>query len=157
MAVFFNHAATQGTIQVILKHDDAVDCNDEQYAEYSKTLNEEYLNMKNPAEATRFVMKKTLKLKQTQAVRAKMMKFEDGKMQIDTTFMQDEIAAALTDIINPPSVPENYALKMKKNGDGTVDDDLMVKLIQIGAIENLYNVRSEYLKNEIGVDGLKNA
>jgi hypothetical protein len=156
MALFFNHAMTQGTMEVILKQDSAVDCSDEAYAEYCKTLDESMLGLKDPAEATRFVLKKTLNLKNTQAVRSKMMKYEGGEMKLDPTFIIDEVRASLVDIKNPASVPEEYALKMKKNGDGTVDDDLMVKLIQIGAVENLYNVRSEYLKSNAGVEHLKN-
>lgn len=143
MAVTIDNLMQDGTIDVIIRSDGALDVTDDEYADYTKTLDEGILKFKAGEEPTRWVMKKKMKYAHKLEVDNAKVKIDKGKVQLQLAFTAMEVAATLVDIKNPESVPPEKRLVLKKNGDGTVSDDFMGSLGDIP--QELYNVRSSYL------------
>lgn len=130
-------------ISVIVQADTSLDVSEEVYSEYLKNLDESILTFKDGEEPTRWIMKRTLPLKHATKIENSKVRYDkSGEIQIQLgNAVHDEIRAALKDIRNPDSVPEDKALKLKFTGDGFVRDDIFEKLVACGIVQNLYTAR----------------
>lgn len=125
--------------EVVLKIDSAIDsekCSSDDYNEYLKTGNEGLLHLKE--EATRFVMTKTLNYKNAKKIQRAQFSSNDGKPEFDFSSIMEEVRLSLVDIKNPASVPKEDHIEFKQHGEGGASDDLMAKLVAVGAVMDLW-------------------
>lgn len=125
--------------EVILKIDSAIDsekCSNDDYAEYLKNGNEALLHLKE--EATRFVLTKALNYKNAKKIQRAQFPTNDGKPEFDFSSIMEEVRLALVDIKNPASLPKEDHIEFKQHGEGGASDDLMAKLIAVGAVMDLW-------------------
>jgi len=135
------------TIKVIVKIDSAIQWPDsaeeadELWASYLKTNDESLLSFKEGEQPTRFVLRQVLNYDQLQKVKNQQMTMRDGKMEIQMSFVMEEVRQALVDIENPESTPLADRIIFKKEGDGGASKDIMTGLDAIGAVMDLYTAR----------------
>jgi len=142
MAVTLN---ARETFDVILSIDSALDMTEEDFAAYRETLDESLLKLKEGEFPTRFVMRKVLPFSLAKKVQNEQMITVDGKMQIQMSFMSEDVKASLVDIKNPPNVPEDQQIKFEKDKDGSASEKLMELLISSGIVQELYSARQSKL------------
>jgi hypothetical protein len=128
-----------GVIKVISSKDQSVCCDEDVYAEYQKTLNEDLLKM--DGEPTRFVLKKGLNYREQQVVKDAQVKMDGKKLQITLSYMMEEVRIALIDIENPENLPEDQKIKYKKTEDGKTDRELIAMLESAGIVTELFAAR----------------
>ena len=116
---------------------------EEEYEEYLKDLDESKLPV--VSEPTRFLMKKTLPYKDTKRVMNSQVSFDDGKPNVNVSFIMDEVRCALVGIEGPG------AETFKKDKDGYASMDIVNSLYNSGVLMDLYNGRRN-AAGEAGAD-----
>jgi len=153
MAIKIDHILGEGTIKVISRIDGALDCNEDQYAHYLETLDEEFLNFKDGEEPTRFVLRKTLPYKLGQKVKSQQIRMDKGEMFLNSSFIAEEVKYSLVDIENPSSVPPGSALKyegFKVDGLTVASDETMKLLSALEIVNDLYTARKNFVEHGSG-------
>jgi hypothetical protein len=133
------------TIRVALKIDSAIDLDDELYGKYLDTLDESLLNLKEGEEPTWFVMRKVLPFALSKKVQNEQTAMKDGEVQVNISFIGEEVRCALVDIINPASVPVDQHIIYAKEKDGGTSIALMEQLVAAGVVNDLYRARNAKL------------
>lgn len=148
MALELDHL--DGTFEVIVSKDKALDCTVEDYKNYLDTLDEKHLKFKAGQEPTRFVLKKQLDWKSGAALKKSMAKVTfDGQGQqteFNMAYQLEEIRYSLVDIKNPAGVPVEKQIKFVKDSDGYVSKDLVMKLDSIGAVSEMVVAKQAAVK-----------
>jgi len=135
------------TIKVIVKADSAIfwpesdEEKDEIWANYLKTLNEDLLLFKEGEKPTRFVMRKVLNYDQAQKVQNQQMTMKDGQIQVQMSFIMEEVRQSIVDIENPEYVPLPDRIQFKKDSDGGCSKEIVEGLHSIGVVMDLYTAR----------------
>lgn len=138
-----------GNIEVIVSADGALKSSKEQYIEYSKSLNESFLEFHEGMQPTKFVLRKSLDFKGVSAVKSKQIKMmADGQAQFDLSYILEEIRYALTDIKNPDNIPEEDKIKFVRDSDGYCSKELIAKLESVGAVQDMFACRQNLLQSE---------
>jgi len=145
MAVILN--SKRETFDVVLSIDSALDMTEDEFKIYSETLDESLLKFKEGELPTRFVMRKVLPFALAKKVQNEQMATVNGQMQVQLSFMCEEVRAALVDIKNPPNVPEDQQIKFEKEKDGGASEKLMELLISAGVVNELYTARQAKVGN----------
>ena len=149
MTFTVDNLVQDNTIKVILKSDPALDVTDEEFKEYSKTLDESKLKLLDGEQPTRWVMtthyKKYAHKQFVDAAKIKVDKSGEMSMLI-FEYMTREVRCTLTGIESPDSVPPEKRLesKIKFQGDGVLTEDFSLKLG--GLVIELFNVRQAYIE-----------
>jgi hypothetical protein len=154
MAVKLN-ALNEGTLDVVASCDGALDMTENEYQEYLKTLDKGLLRLKPGEEPTFFVLRKVLPYKLAQKIKSKQMTYADGDVFVGTNHISDEVKAALVDIKNPQSLPQDQWLKFRRDGEGGAMPDLMALLDAAGITADLYRARKYQMDRESGLGNLK--
>lgn len=135
--------------EVAIQRDTALDMTEDEFkayveSKYSKAL----LKMKPGQEPTLFVMRKVLPYELACKVQnAQAQITEKGKMNFQMSVMLEHVRAALIDIVNPPSVPADQAIKFVKASDGGADEELVAVLHAAGIIPELYMAHNSVTKD----------
>jgi hypothetical protein len=145
MAVILN--TKRETFDVILSVDSALDMTEEEFAVYRETIDESLLKFKEGEFPTRFVMRKVLPFSLAKKVQNEQMTTVNGQMQVQLSFMSEDVRASLVDIKNPPEVPEDQQIKFEKDKDGGASEKLMELLISAGVVQELYAARQAKLSS----------
>lgn len=141
---------SDGNIEVISKIDSALkDITDEQYSEYLKTLDESLLRFHDGEQPTRFIMRKVLPYGIGQKIKNQQMRMEKGEMQVQMGFINEEVRAALIDIKNPASVPEDQQLRFKRGSDGSASEELIALLDAAGIVSDLFAARKNVMDKSL--------
>ena len=135
-------------IEVIVKVDTAVKCDDEEYQQYIETGNEDFLKLEG--EPTRFVMKKNLSYQLAKKVKDSQVSFNKGEVGINFGYVYEEVRCALVDIKNPG----DDRLKFKKASDGACSEKIL-ELLGDGIIFNLNQRRQAALGGVENAETLK--
>jgi len=134
-------------IKVIVKADSAIkwpesaEESDELWAAYLKSNDESYLEFKEGEQPTRFVLRKVLNYDQFNKVQNHQMTMRDGKMEIQMSFVTEDVRQALVGIENPEMTPLADQIVFKKDGDGGASKDIMEGLNALGVVMDLYTAR----------------
>lgn len=139
MAVLLN--TKRETFDVILSFDTALDVTEEEFELYKETLNETHLRFKEGQNPTRFVLRQVLPFALAKKVQNDQITTVNGKMEVQLSFIPEEVKAALVDIKNPPELPEDQQIKFEKDKDGSASEKLMELLMAAGVVQELYNAR----------------
>jgi len=152
---------TKGSLKVIISRDSALDpsCFSEEvdgktaFEKYTSTLDEKFLKFREGKEPTRFHLRKVLDYKSQLHIRNMQISIEGtGKkmvQKVNFNFMVEEVRRSLVDIENPPGV--SNVLEYKKAADSYANEDLISFLDQLGVVQELYNIRLNFL-NQAGED-----
>jgi hypothetical protein len=133
-------------IQVIVSIDPAVNCSEDEYANYLDDLDEGRLNL-NGEEPTRFVLKKVLDYRSQEKISKGMVSanIADGRpsdMNLNVSGLP-ELRASLVDITNP-----GEGLEFRKDkDDNLVSRDLVALLNSVGAADELLVARRNAVKS----------
>jgi len=130
------------TFRVAVSFDTALDMTDEDYAKYTDTLDESLLKVKEGQEITWFVMRKVLPFALAKKVQSEQSSFKNGRQQMDTSYISEEVRCSLVDIINPASVPEDEKIIYKRESDQGTSELLMELLIATGIYMDLFRARN---------------
>jgi len=135
------------TIKVIVKVDSALkwpesaEESDELWAAYLKSNDESYLEFKEGEQPTRFVLRKVLNYDQAQKVQNQQMSMKDGQIQVQMSFIMEEVRQALVGIENPELTPLADQIVFKKDGDGGASKEIVEGLHALGVVMDLYTAR----------------
>lgn len=139
---FLINMDTAKTVSVIVSKDSSIKgVSDEVYEQYLKDLDESKLPINGPS--TKFVMKLTLPYKDTKRVMNSQVSFDDGKANVNISFILDEVRCALTGMEGPGSEA------FKKDKDGYASMEVVNALYNSGVLMDLYNAR----RNAAGESG----
>ena len=128
---------TEKTVSIIVSKDVSLKhVSEEDYEDYLEDLDESKLNLAEDATPTRFVLKKILPYKDTKRVMNSQMSFEDGKAQVNISFMMEEVRLALVGMEGPGA--ESFK---KDKDDGGADQGIVNALYNSGVLMDLYNGR----------------
>lgn len=130
-------------IKVIIKSDSAIKYDQKSYDEYLKTNDESLLTFVEGEHPTRFVMRKVLRYDQAQAVQNSQAKVIDGKVEVQISYMMEEVRQALVDVENPPGIPDSDKIEFSLDKDGAASKELIAGLAAIGAIPDLFAARNK--------------
>lgn len=134
-------------IKVVLRLDSAIiwpdstEESDEIWATYLKTNDEKVLSFKEGEQPTRFVLRKVLNFDQYNKVQNKQMVMVDGKMEVQISFINEDVRQSLIAIENPDYVPLCDQIIFKKENDGGASKDIMSGLNAISATMDLYTAK----------------
>lgn len=144
-----NLSSIEGTIEVIVSKDDALDdVSPEVFSEYLQTLDESKLKFKEGKEPCRWVLKRRIDYKKQKWLENQKVKFEGGEQNFQPGYIGEEIRACLIDLKYPDYVPEAKRIVIKKQGDGLVDEKLMEQLLPTGIITELFIARTKAMSDE---------
>jgi hypothetical protein len=151
MSFTTDNLVQDGTFDVILSSDPALDVTKEEYAAYATTLNEGLLKLKDGQQPTRWTLRKKLSYQHKQWVDAAKVRVDrKGDMSVTIfEFMTREVRASLVGIKSPESVPVEKRLesKMKKTGDDLISEEFAVALGDL--INEIFSIRNVYLDAEM--------
>lgn len=114
---------------------------DEIWAEYLKTNDESLLTFAEGQQPTRFVMRKVLSYDQAARVQNAQTTMKEGKVEIQMSFIMEEVRQALTDIENPDYVPLPDRIQYRRDSDGACNKDIIEGLHALGVVMDLYTAR----------------
>jgi hypothetical protein len=143
MAIAIN--AVSEVIKVVSSLDDCVNCTEEEYGEYLKTLDESILKMEDGAEPVRFVLKTQLDYKSQRQIKKDQIAVQDGGMGVNLGFIMLELRLVLKDIENPGSP----LLTFVKGPDGLASEELVARLESLGISSDLISARNYAIKPSI--------
>lgn len=129
-------------IEVVLSLDSALDITEEQWAEYQKEYDRSVLTFKEGQQPTLFILRRVLPLGHQKKVDDQKVTYEKGEAKVTTSFIYDEVRAALIDIKNPDGVPDDKALTFKRDSDGLCHKDIIEMLAPSGMVHELYQART---------------
>lgn len=131
----------QKTIKVIAFIDPAVTCDEQGYAEYLETLDEDKLKLEG--EPTRFELKTFLSGKDMAGLNDDMVSFDkEQNMKVKLSATNEEIRRALVGIEN---APESLQFRREK-GDPWCSREIIAMLQQIAVLPNLVEARVNAMK-----------
>lgn len=131
---FLLHMDTAKTVSVIVSKDSSIKgVSEETYESYLTDLDESKL--KFDGEPTRFILKRTLPYRDTKRVMNSQVSFEEGKPQVNISFIMEEVRYALVGMEGPG------ADGFKKGKDGVVEMEVVNALYNAGVLMDLYNAR----------------
>ncbi len=131
---------TSSTIEVILSKDSAVKCDSDSYEKYLETLDESLLEL--DGEPTRFVLRKNLPYEASRKVMNAQATYVKGEVQLQMSYVLEEVRASLIDIKNPSDLPKDKCLNFKKENDGLCSKEIVGWLQSYGVLMDLYRARS---------------
>lgn len=114
---------------------------DEIWAQYLQTNDESLLKFADGQQPTRFVMKKVLSYDQATRVQNAQTTMRDGKVEIQMSFLMEEVRQSLCDIENPDYVPLNERINYKRDNDQACSREIVEGLHALGVIMDLYSAR----------------
>lgn len=135
------------TIKVIVRADSALkwpeskEDADEVWASYLKSNDEGFLEFNEGEQPTRFVLRKVLTYDQAQKVQNQQMTMRDGQVQVQMSFIMEEVRQSLVDIENPELTPLPDRIQFKKDSDGGCSKEIVEGLHALGAVMDLYTAR----------------
>ena len=132
--------STTSYVEVIVSKDTAIDCSDEDYDKYLETLDESLLKL--TCDPTRFVLRKNLPYEASQKVMNAQATYDKGKVQMQMSYVMEEVRAALIDIKYPDEVPKEDRLEFKRESDGLASKHLISILQGAGVLMDLFRARS---------------
>lgn len=126
-------------IKVIVREDSSIpeDLSDEEWTAYVETLDETYLRLKD--EPTRFVMRTTLPFEAQMSIRNAQLSYTNGKPEVKTGYMLEEVRCSLIGIENPPGAE---SFKFRKDDDGYAARELIADLSSYGLVTTLFILRN---------------
>lgn len=125
---------TDKTVSIIVSKDSSIKgVEDEVYDKYLDSLDESLLPIQG--EPTRFLLKRTLPYRDTKRVMNSQVSFEDGKPNVNISFIMDEVRCALVGMEGPGS--DGF----KKDKDGYASMEVVNALYNAGVLMDLYNGR----------------
>lgn len=134
-------------ISVVLRMDDAVKCNDDEYAEYIASFSpdspgDESL-LKLSEDPTRFILRLNLSWEAKRKVESGNMSIKGQNVSIDPYYTKDLLRHSFKSIKNPSQVPLDEQLKfVKDSSDKLISKSFMNDLEQMGELENLVTALS---------------
>lgn len=134
-------------IKVIVRADSAIkwpeskEDADEIWAAYLKSNDESFLEFNEGEQPTRFVLRKVLSYDQASKVQNQQMTMRDGQVQVQMSFIMEEVRQSLVDIENPELTPLPDRIQFKKDSDGGCSKEIVEGLQAIGAVMDLYTAR----------------
>lgn len=136
-------------VDVPLRCDDALDMTDEQYNHFLDTLDPNVLVYKQGVLPTFFRMRKMISYGHSQKIedmKIGMERRKDGDAVTNEVIPRiawafEEVRLSLTDVINPPNVPEDQQIVFKRDADGGASTELMAALKALGVDNDLCRVR----------------
>jgi hypothetical protein len=132
--------STASTVEVVVSKDTAIGCSEEEYEKYIECLDESILKL--TCEPTRFVLRKNLPYEASQKVMNAQATYEKGRVQMQMSFVMEEVRAALIDIKSPPEVPKSDRLEFKRENDGLASKQLISILQGSGVLMDIFRARS---------------
>lgn len=150
-------SSTSETIKVVLRIDDALGEN-ANYAEYLKTNNESFLDLKG--EPTRIVMRKILPYDLARKVEDAQLSIggiggadADGtvdtnglNIKLNSSYVMEEVRCAICGVENPSTLAEELQIKFSPESDGGAKKEFVAQLHGAGVLRDLSHAR----KNVIG-------
>lgn len=133
--------AKSDTFEVVVSMDSALDMTEEEFDEYSTTMDKSLLKFKEGEAPTIFVLRKVLPFTLAKKIQSEQVGMTDGKMEMRLGYISEEVKASLVDIINPSTVPEANQIKFRKGKDGCAHEDLIELLISVGIVQELFRAR----------------
>lgn len=140
-------------IKVVSRIDSALVSDEQAYKLYQETLDESHLQYKPGEEPTRFVLKKVLNYDQAQKVKNEQTKVVNGQINVQMSFMAEDVRLSLIDIENPAYVNDLDKIYFKKDADGGASKELMSLLEAADVVNDLYSAR--HAKPSFDVEGVK--
>ncbi len=141
MAIKLSRSTATDTLKVVCRMDDAVQCDDEAFANYQKTLDETFLGVMS-SEPTRFVLRVHLPYAAQKTVTSEQLSIgADGIPQIKLGFMLEDVRCSLIDIENPASVAEGAKILYTRDSDGFASKELIAQLHSAGIVTELFAAR----------------
>ena len=141
------------TLRVAIKIDSALNCSPDDYVKYTETLDESLLGLNAGDEPTWFIMRKVLPFALSKKVQNEQAGMKDGEVQINISFIGEEVRCALVDVINPVSVPVDQHILHTKEKDGGTSFALMEQLVSADVVNDLYRAREAVTKKK--TEGMK--
>ncbi len=136
------------TFEVVLRIDSALNMSEAEYDEYLQTCDKNLLKLVDGEEPTFFVMRKVLPYSLKQKVDNEQISIVEGKMQINVSFMAEEVRCSLIDIKNPASLDPKDHIKFLKHSDGGASYDLMEKLSNANVVKDLYAAKQNQIAKQ---------
>lgn len=132
---FLLNMDTEATVSIIVSKDSAIKhVSEETYEKYLETLDESLLELPEGAEPTRFILKKVLPYKDTKRVMNSQVSFDDGKPNVNISFILDEVSCALDGMTGPGA--ESF-----EKINNRASHKLVNALYNQGVLMDLYNGR----------------
>lgn len=129
-------------VRVISQVDDAIDQEASDYEAYKDTLDESKLHFVDGKSPTVFICNFKFDAKTSARVNNAMLsrQSEDGKPALAFGSWSQTIAkVSLKDIQNPSDQPPDEQLRLKRDVNGYVHDDLLSQLEQLGIVDDIFN------------------
>jgi len=138
-------AGTNDQIKVILKDDSAVGPKAD-YAQYLETLDEAFLDLQEGQHPTRFVMRKVLPYDMAIKIEDSQMTIKnlgDGEpeLQINPSYMLEELRCALVAVEQHESIPPESRLKFGTDAKGCATQEFIASLHAAGYATTLSQAR----------------
>lgn len=131
---FILNMDTDKTVAVIVSKDSSIKgVSDEVYEAYLKDLDESKLPIAGTP--TKFILKRTLPYRVAKRVMNSQVGFEDGKPQVNISYLMEEVRCALVGMEGPGSEA------FKKDKDGYAAQEVVGALYNAGVLMDLYNAR----------------
>jgi len=135
----FTIESADSTMKVVVSKDNTVHCTDEEYEKYTETLDESLLHL--DGEPTRFVLRKNLSYEASQKVMDAQASFVKGKVQMNMSYVLEEVRAAWIGVENPPDLAKEKCIIWKRDNDGLANKQLVAGLQNAGVLMDLYKAR----------------
>lgn len=132
--------SSDSLVSLIPSNDDAL-AEASDYGEYIRTKDEAKLVFVDGKVPTRLVLNFNFSGAEAASVKNALVggRDDDGDPKVTLGSWQFRIAKmALKEITNPPDLPENEQLKMRRDSNGKAHDDLLAKLDRAGAVANIF-------------------
>lgn len=134
-------------ISVVPRVDDAITCNDDEYADYIASFSPESSGdesiLKLSEEPTRFVLRLNLSWDAKRKVDSNNMSIKGRSVSVDPYYTKDLLRHSFKAIKNPPQVPLDQQIKfVKDSSDKLISKSFMNDLESMGEIENLVTALS---------------
>lgn len=133
------------TIKVVVSKDSAVHCSEDDYEKYTETLDESLLHLEG--DPTRFVLRKNLTYEASQKVMDAQASFVKGKVQMNMSYVLEEVRASWIGVENPPDVSKIDAIVWKRDNDGLANKQLVAGLQNAGVLMDLFKARQSFGSN----------
>lgn len=137
----FSIESTDATIKVVVSKDSAVNCTEEEYEQYSETLDESLLKLEG--EPTRFILKKNLSYEASQKVMDAQATFVKGKVQMKMSYVMEEVRASWIGVENPADLV-GKGIVWKRDNDSLASRELVALLQNSGVLMDLYKARQSF-------------
>jgi len=141
----FSIESADTTIKVVVSKDTAVHCTEEEYEKYTESLDESLLHLEG--DPTRFVLRKNLSYEASQKVMDAQASFVKGKVQMNMSYVLEEVRASWVGVENPPDLSPDRCINWKRESDGLANKQLVAGLQNAGVLMDLYKARQSFGSN----------